>query len=540
MKDLPEINHQDQEHRSSHRPIPPWLWVISLSVILWFTWSGQQYLANNAYNDADSSYFVYGGKVLTQGGVLYQDFWDQKPPMIFYQNALLYSCFGLDFEAWAIFHGLWFLCTLAWLSRILNFCGSQYGFSPRITLLWAVVISFAFNLNNFLDFGNRTEFGLSIFEMLAMGHTLLFFKTKKSFHLLIAGALCASATLYKPTGMASLQATVVLFFLLSLFKKYFGDPQNTTHAPLKLPHLLWLFIGFFTAGFMILLPILMSGQILELWRATISVPLSLTGGTGKSITQAAIESVIRMGPLWGWTWPCLLVIPSLLRQGLRHKIHVPFLWLTLWTLATYSGVVLMRHGHPHYDHPFVIPLITLSFFTILNVPFNFSHKIQIAIIIAWCCGGLLFSKYFIVRQAKQSWSLADSSSVQYQPYRDVSAWLKKQLSRQETFYYWSMGYSPYLHSDKPCPGLISPCIITLGDAGAEMVQTDLSRVQSNPQVTYLLENPNTFPKYLSDPTHFEINSKARQTVEAYLQWRDQEFNPVVLPDLKPFLVYRKK
>ena len=509
---------------------------MAICAILWFTWSGQQYLAQNAYNDADSSYFAYGGKVLVQGGVLYRDFWDQKPPMIFYQNALLYSCFGLDFGAWAICHGLCFLLALAWLSRVFVLCGAHNGFSSHITLLWAVVVSFAFNLNNFLDFGNRTEFGLALFEMLAMGHTLLFYKYKKNIHLVLAGALCALATLYKPTGMASLQATVALFIFVWVFKMYF---ENFPIGSLKFSRLLWLCFGFFSFGVLALLPVILTGQLTELWRATITVPLSLTGGTGKSIPQAAMECIMRMGPLWGWTWPCVFVLPYLLWKGFRRQLDVALVWLTLWTLATYSGIVLMRHGHPHYDHPLVVPLITLSLYWVAKISQHHS-KWRVAVLLLWCCSGLWFSKYFMVRQAKQSFSLAETQKLKTQPYRKVSLWFKEQLSSEETFYYWSMGYSPYLHSDKPCPALISPCIITLGDVGAEMIQMDLSRLQNNPQITHLLENPETFPKYMSDPAHFKVGSKARETVEIYLQWRDQDFYPVHLPELKPFLIYRKK
>jgi hypothetical protein len=537
MNHPPEETPQKRGTDSAQLSIPSWVWVLASCAILWFTWSGQQFLAHNVYNDADSSYFAYGGKVLAQGGVLYRDFWDQKPPMIFYQNALLYSCFGLNFKAWALCHGLAFLLTLAWLSRALRSCA---GLSPRMTLLWAVIISFAFNLNNYLDFGNRTEFGLALFEMIAMGHTLLFFKHQKNLHLIVAGALCAVATLYKPTGMASLQATIALFFLRWIFKERFKSEAGSVHCSYSISHLLWLLLGFFAFGSIILLPIILEGQLLELWRATITIPLSLSGGTGKSLLQAATECPVRMGPLWGWAWPSAFALPYLIWQWLRRELDPVHLWLLLWTSASFCGIVLMRHGHPHYDHPLVVPLITVSVCTMSRVCQKSSRKFSMTLLILWCCSGIWFSKYFVVRQAKQSVSLEQVHDKIDQPYRDVSLWLKENVSSDHTFYYWSMGYSPYLHSGKPCPGLISPCILPMGDAGAAMVQLDLKRIQQDPRVGYLLENPDTFPKFLSDPTHFEAGSKAMETVKAYLNWRDQKFKKLDLPKLKPFLVYQRK
>ncbi len=51
----------------------------------------------------DGTFFGYGGARILDGDLLYRDFWDHKPPGIFYLNALAFLLMGTD--AWS----LWYL-----------------------------------------------------------------------------------------------------------------------------------------------------------------------------------------------------------------------------------------------------------------------------------------------------------------------------------------------------------------------------------------------------------------------------------------------
>ena len=180
---------------------------------------------------------------------------------------------------------------------------------------------------------------------------------------------------------------------------------------------------------------------------------------------------------------------------------------------------------------------------------------KLAFILVFVFSSLYFARYFVVRQWQQVQQL-EAYEAGYKPYLQLAQWLKSEMAQKNpaeknmekhvggffenvpTFYYWSMGYSLYLHSDLPCPGRISPSILTLGDNGAQLVLDDLQNLQQKNNIVFLVENPETFPKNITQPDSFPAGSRARQTVETYLSWRDREFKKVDI-DFGPFQVYRR-
>jgi hypothetical protein len=154
--------------------------------------------------------------------------------------------------------------------------------------------------------------------------------------------------------------------------------------------------------------------------------------------------------------------------------------------------------------------------------------------------GVVFSRYFVMRQYGQVESLAATRFEQYAPYRKVADYLSSALQSDQTFFYWSMGYSPYIHADRSCPGVVSPSILTLGDVGAQLVMDDLKRVGQRDDVLFLLENPETFPQQITKSESFPEGSKMRAAVLSYLNWRDTNYRLVAAPELAPFKIYEKK
>lgn len=171
---------------------------------------------------------------------------------------------------------------------------------------------------------------------------------------------------------------------------------------------------------------------------------------------------------------------------------------------------------------------------------------------------LLFGRYFILRQWRQIGQLA-AYEASYEPYVKLGHWLKLEIQQGSplasnslfkgssedwqriktapTFYYWSMGYTLYLQAQLPCPGKVSPAIMCLGETGANLVLKDLDDLQQKGQIEFLVENPKTFPEYLTQPQMF-AGPRAQQAVATYLRWRDRDFKKVA-GDFGPFLVYRR-
>src|SRR6187200_783214 len=94
-----------------------------LAACLLYTLVGQ--LATNSLRATigDATLFAYGGRLVLNGAIPYRDFWDNKPPLIFYIEALGYWAFGSTWLGPTLVQALAFLLTVlafAWLGRRLH------------------------------------------------------------------------------------------------------------------------------------------------------------------------------------------------------------------------------------------------------------------------------------------------------------------------------------------------------------------------------------------------------------------------------------
>ena len=497
--------------------------LLTLCLSLAFLWiySGQVFLAHNADNDADSSFFVYGGKVLLSGGVLYQDFWDQKPPMIFWQNAFLLNFFGRDFHAWAWAHGLTVVTlSLLWLREM------RLRIGTPLASVGLLALAFMFNSNKVLDFGNRTEFGVACFELLALILILRAWRKEAPHSLIFAGGAAAIAFLYKPVGMASLLATIAW----SSFKM----GQHQSNSTLK-PSL----TGFIGCLFLLSIPLFISGQWKAMFDASIFIPLQFSGTGSPDLGQATWSTFLRLGPFWG-IGAGLFALPLALwlSQGNQRRLLI---WVLLWFLATLCGVILQRHGRPHYDHPLAAPMVTLVLFSLHPILKKIRPRIfKASFLFGWLFLILFFGHYFIRKQVETSLQLPHQSSKQHEAYQLVGDFIQSKLEKDETFYYWSLGFSPYLLAERFSPGRLSPSILTFGGHGVDLVRQDLEHIKSQPNVKLILENPDSFPKDMLNPNSEKHSPEAVTLVREYLAWKAEYFHQLKRPDLLPFRVFLKK
>jgi hypothetical protein len=92
----------------------------------------------------DKEIFKYGGFLIKKGNILYKDFFDHKPPLIFFINYL-----GVLLGDW----GLWVIDTLLVLFASLQFLKLNSAY--EIQFPWALPVLFNLILrNHFISFGN--------------------------------------------------------------------------------------------------------------------------------------------------------------------------------------------------------------------------------------------------------------------------------------------------------------------------------------------------------------------------------------------------
>jgi len=452
---------------------------VKIQLIISFTalWSlictfiGQSFLAYNRFNDADSSYFTYGGLIINNENGLYKTFWDIKPPGIFYQNSLLINLFGINFNAFAWVHGVLFIICLAFL-----FLATSKHIGIQSSAFCTALVAYYFNLTDYLDFGNRPEFAMCLFEILSLSLILLYLKNSKLRYLVLAGSCSCMAFIFKPVGMASFLALLALSSI-GLFS------NNKSQAVKE------LFSSIF--GFSLTISvILLSWMSLEPIRAGILMPLKLIEASNITIFSASLQTLWKYGPLWGFL-PLLIATPYAIMIN-KQKVHnyKIFSFLLLFLFASLGGIIIQKRGSPHYFLQGIVPILILCSFSfhaiIQNSKFiNYKKIIFIPIFIII----IFFSKFSFSKQIRNYNSLQQSYNIQKDKYTSLQHWLLANLDKKDHIYYWSHGYQPYILTQRKSPGLYSPYFLKFGNEGAKLISNDLDLViKAKPKVVIELND----------------------------------------------------
>jgi hypothetical protein len=158
----------------------------------------------------DSGTFAYCGQVIHDGGLMYRDCWDNKPPAVYYLNALAIGLAGTNpFAIW-LFQAVW--ATIAFIA-----------FYLVVSRIWqhkglAAVSAFAFLLvflyPDIFQGGNFTETYAILPITLSFYAFWAFLHTAHQRWLIMLGVLTAIGFLLKPTYISiGLAATIVLIYL---------------------------------------------------------------------------------------------------------------------------------------------------------------------------------------------------------------------------------------------------------------------------------------------------------------------------------------
>lgn len=166
------------------------LGVVTLLLLLMFLqlFRGSPFIAN--YPGHDSGIFLYGGQQINLGKIPYLDFWDHKPPLVFYINALGLRLSG-D-EAW----GVWLIeFSLLCLSVSLCYyiCYKLFGTLPALFASILFIVSL-----RTVAMINGTETYAIPFAFLALWAFLKYLKNHAWIYLLVIGLAAAGSFLLKP------------------------------------------------------------------------------------------------------------------------------------------------------------------------------------------------------------------------------------------------------------------------------------------------------------------------------------------------------
>jgi hypothetical protein len=158
----------------------------------------------------DSGTFAYCGQVIYDGGLMYRDCWDNKPPAVYYLNALAVGLAGANpFAIW-LFQAVWAAITLMAFYLVVNHIWQHKG----LAALSAFVFLLVFLYPDIFQGGNFTETYTILPITLSFYAFWAFLHTAHQRWLIILGALNAIGFLLKPTYISmGMAAAVVLIYL---------------------------------------------------------------------------------------------------------------------------------------------------------------------------------------------------------------------------------------------------------------------------------------------------------------------------------------
>ena len=174
-----------------------------------------QIVAHWRFDVVDDQMFGFFGWRIANGGVVYLDVWDNKPPGIYWLNAL-----GFMLSGGESYYGVIALvaATLV-LSHLLFFSVAASVFYPGAAALATVLASFYMTHAYYQGGTNRTETFLVFFELAAAAAYMRGWVRDRWWWWLFAGALCGAAFLCKQVGLAAWGAMGVHLIALALQRR---------------------------------------------------------------------------------------------------------------------------------------------------------------------------------------------------------------------------------------------------------------------------------------------------------------------------------
>jgi hypothetical protein len=204
----------------------------------------------------DSGVFAYAGKLVSEGKVPYRDFFDHKPPLIYYLNALAIYLMGAS--PWSIW---WLDVFYLSITGIVLFLVLLKITDSLSAILGVVIFILTLMTPHYFLGGNLTEtYGL-LPQILVVGAIFGYLKSKNAWWIFLAGLLTAIASLFKQTNIAlGIGALLTLIFLALLSRQ---PSRAIKHSLIFIVAILlpWLFISVIWASL---------GSFHQLWDAVVA------------------------------------------------------------------------------------------------------------------------------------------------------------------------------------------------------------------------------------------------------------------------------
>lgn len=359
----------------------------------------------------DDQLFAFFGWRLLEGDRLYIDIWDNKPPGIFWINALALAAGGGSYLAVVLFaaaavvaaHVAFYLAASAAYSR---------GAAALATMLLAVYLTHG----HYSGGSNRTETYVAALELAAIAIYTRAFARPTAAAWLAAGACCGLAFCFKQVGLAAFGAIVLHQVLIAV--------EGAVAWRLVAPRLLLLATGLAAAAGAAAGALALRGELAgAIDAAFLYNRVYFANHSTRLPFSFANAELLRRHVLDILTLPLLLAAAALLHAVLwrlrpagrpapldealrpaRGACPSPLLLFIPWLLAAAYGALLGPHGFLHYVTPLIAPLALVGAYLlhVLMAEASLLGALQrrasvclafvAAVYFAWHAGALQFEK----------------------------------------------------------------------------------------------------------------------------------------------------
>ncbi len=197
-------------------PQSPWpILILAMLLVLIPAVTLSQVAAHLRMDVVDDQMFGYYGWRILHGAAPYVDVWDNKPPGVYWINALGFLIGGDSYA------GVILLCVLALLvTHVCFFVVATSNYYRGAAALTTVLAGFYMTHAYYQGGTNRTETYLVACELVAVAFYMRGFARDRWWKWLLAGVCCGSAFLFKQVGLAAWGAmglhTIILVVMRDL------------------------------------------------------------------------------------------------------------------------------------------------------------------------------------------------------------------------------------------------------------------------------------------------------------------------------------
>lgn len=437
---------------------PPALLIATMLLVIIPVITISQLAAHWRVDVVDDQLFGAFGWRMAHGARLYLDVWDNKPPGIYWINALG-MLLGRD-----SYVGVVVLCALAIAVALAAFFVISASLYFRGAAALATVLASFYITHGFYEAGsNRAETFLIAFELVAVALYVRGFVRDRWWIWLLAGACCGCALLFKQVGLAAWGAMGLHMIALVLLRKL--------RWQVGLRRCVLLAAGPVCVVALAAAALAAQGALHEAWYAVVEFNRAYFAAGASSFRNTFFNRyMIQQHMIPILLLPLLMTAASLIhaslwalrpalrpadvQERLRRRAPVcphamPLLFV--WFAAAFYGAIVSPHYFEHYLVPTLPPLLLMSGYLInvLRTEITLTQRLQQRIWVTACFVAMAYFAYEAYRRhvevLSQVWvyRFERGRQAEWEAVGDQVARLTKPEDRIQCF-----GYLPgvYLHA----------------------------------------------------------------------------------------------